>query len=174
MTRSRAHAVLRLVAGLGAMPTLILASVASSAQAAPPERTFFTDEQTYVMEDLCDFPITVTSVFPDTRRVDFFDRDGVLTRTTFHIVEQDTFTANGRTLEGLPYRFSSVLEYDATGTDVTSAYARGLVVRVPLPDGSEFHAAGRVDFSQQLDDFVSVPDSGSSRNADAFCAALEG
>jgi len=83
---------------------LAVAGSAGPALAAPPVRDFFTDTQTRVVKDLCPFDITVVATFPDTRQVDFYSRDGVLRRTTYHIIEQDTFTANGKTLEGTPYR----------------------------------------------------------------------
>ena len=152
--------------------------VAGPALATPPVRHFFPDTQTRVVEGLCGFPVTVVATFPDTRQVDFYSRDGVLTRTTYHIIEQDTFTAVdsdgnpiGPTLEGSPYRFRTVLNFDATG-EITSAYGSGHHVSVPLPDGSTFLVAGRVDFLQQAGDFVYVPDSGVSKNAAVFCAAL--
>ena len=159
----------RLVAVGSAVATS--ACMAFPAQGVPPERTFFQDQQTNVVSDLCGFDITVRSTFPGTRQVDFYDQDGALTRTTYHVVEQDTFTANGKTLEGSPYRFNSVLTFGADG-EITSAHGSGLAVKVPLPDGNTFLAAGRVDFFQQEGDFIFVPDSGTSKNRDAFCAAL--
>jgi hypothetical protein len=145
--------------------------VVSPALAAPPKRDFFTDQQTRVVESVCPFPVTVVATFPGTRQVDFYSRDGVLKRTAYHIVEQDTFTANGKTLVGVPYRFRTVANFNESG-EVTSAYGTGHHVRVPLPDGRTFFVAGRVNFLQQVNDFVWVPDSGASKNAAAFCAAL--
>ena len=168
----RLYAALAITAGL----TAGLTAITAPAHGVPPERTVLEPNvQVNVVSDLCAFPVTVTSTFPHTRKVDFYDSEGALTRTTYHILEQDAFTnpETGTTLQGLPYRFTSVLSFDDDG-GITSAYASGHHVRVPLPDGSTFLAAGRVDFFQQGGDFVSVPDSGTSKNADAFCAALAG
>ena len=146
-------------------------AAAAPAHAAPPERDFFTDQQTRTVTSLCPFKVGLVATFPDTRQVDFRDRNGVLRRTTYHIVEQDTFTANGKTLVGTPYRFRTVINFDKAG-EIISAYGTGHHVRVLLPDGSTFVVAGRVDFLAQVNDFVFTPTSGSSKNVAGFCAAL--
>ena len=48
----------------------------------------------------------------------------------------------------------------------------GMVSRVPLPDGSIFRAAGRIDFVAHSLEFVAVPDWGTPVNTAALCAAL--
>jgi hypothetical protein len=47
-------------------------------------------------------------------------------------------------------------------------------VRSLLPDGSTFFSAGRVDMLASGLSFVTVPDVGTTRGGDAFCAALAG
>ena len=59
--------------------------------------------------------------------------------------------------------------------EVTHVYASGLVERVPLPDGTVFLSAGRLDFAAHPgSEFRIVPDVGRSGNVAAFCAALAG
>jgi hypothetical protein len=68
-----------------------------------------------------------------------------VTRIKDHVVEQDVFSANDETLTGLPFTFNiQVLFEDG---EVTHVYASGLVERVPLPDGTVFLSAGRLDFA---------------------------
>jgi hypothetical protein len=52
---------------------------------------------------------------------------------------------------------------------VTASWDNGVVARVPLPDGSMFVAAGRLDTSTGQ-----PPDAGASGNIAGFCAALSG
>jgi hypothetical protein len=58
--------------------------------------------------------------------------------------------------------------------DLVKAHASGVLEKVRLPDGSTFMAAGRVDFLAATADFIVEPDSGVSKNLDAFCDALSG
>ena len=104
-------------------------------------------------------------------RLSFFDQNGDLTRIIEHGVEQDTYTANGRSLEGLPYTFNVQAYFDETGQP-ERVYTSGVVSRVPLPDGSVFRAAGRIDFVAHSFEFVPAPDWGTPVNTAALCAAL--
>ena len=89
-----------------------------------------------------------------------------------HQVEQDTFTANGKTLTGIPFTFNLTFRVDSNG-DVTSAVATGLVEKIVLPDGSLFVSAGWVDFEDHPGvGFLLSPDRGNPGNVAGFCAAL--
>jgi hypothetical protein len=117
-------------------------------------------------------PIDDTATFVGTETT-FYDQSGEVTRIQIHNVEQDVFSANGQTLTGLPFTFNlRVLFEDG---EVTHVYASGLVERVPLPDGTVFLSAGRLDFAAHPgSDFRIVPDVGRSGDVAAFCAALAG
>jgi hypothetical protein len=148
--------------------TGVLARPAAATE--PTREPFGPDTDTFVVEDLCSFPVTITEISSGTVTA-FLDQNGALTRLHFYAVEQDTFTANGKSLTGLPYTFNlDVLFEDG---EVTHIYARGLGERVPLPDGSVFLSAGRVDFAAHPGSmFIIVPDVGRSGNVAALCAAL--
>jgi hypothetical protein len=95
-----------------------------------------------------------------------------LTRIFVHEVEQDTYTANGRTLVGTPFTFEEQVLFDSSG-NVTHHFASGLVEKIPLPDGSLFISAGRLDFTQHPGvQFILSPDMGHTGDLAAFCAAL--
>ena len=160
---------LRIVA-CGAASLVTLVGVASPAQAAHPVRETVVNTSTAVVTSLCSFPVTVT--FNATaERLSFYDESGALVRIAEHVLEQDTYTANGRTLEGLPYTYNVQARFDDAG-ELEHVYASGLVSRVPLPDGSVFRAAGRIDFVAHGFEFVPAPDWGTPVNTAAFCAAL--
>jgi len=147
-----------------------LAVFVSTAAADPPVISQKTSSVTNVMNGACSFPITVDSTMTETDR--FFFDDGVLTRANAHVVEQDSFSANGRSLVGVPYPFNLQAFFDANG-NITEEYADGVIERVPLPDGGVFQSDGRVDFGAQgFPSFSVVPDFGNARNLDGFCTAL--
>jgi hypothetical protein len=102
----------------------------------------------------------------------FSNNSGTLVRSQWHLVEQDTFSANGKTLVSLPYTFNGQMFYDSGGYPA-QIYTSGVSARVPLPDGSTFFSAGRIDWANHPNAaFVINPDYGHSGNLDAFCAAL--
>ena len=144
--------------------------LAQPAAATGPTRVPFEDTTTVVVEDICSFPVTITSTVVGTETT-FYDQTGAVTRIQIHVVEQDVFSANGESLTGLPYTFNiRVLFEDG---EVTHVYASGLVARVPLPDGTVFLSAGRLDFAAHPgSEFRIVPDVGRSGDVAAFCAAL--
>jgi hypothetical protein len=146
--------------------------LAHPAAAVEPTRVPIDDTDTFVVEDICDFPVTITATLVGTETT-FYDQSGEVTRIQIHVVEQDVFTANGETLTGLPYTFNlQVLFEDG---EVTHVYASGVVARVPLPDGTVFLSAGRLDFvAHPGAEFRIVPDVGRSGDVAAFCAALAG
>ena len=58
------------------------------------------------------------------------------------------------------------------GTPVCLAPLTGGLARVPLPDGTVFKSAGRVDLTQPGIDVFIVPDTGRPLDLAPFCAAL--
>jgi hypothetical protein len=164
MRRFRLLILLSLLALTG---TAILAQPAAAIE---PTRAPIDGTITSTIDDICSFPVTITATFAGTETT-FYDQGGEVTRIKDHIVEQDVFSANGESLTGLPFTFNlQVLFEDG---EVTHVYASGVVERVPLPDGTVFHSAGRLDFAAHPgSDFRIVPDVGRSGDVAAFCAAL--
>ncbi|HEV8105078.1 MAG TPA: hypothetical protein VGP69_15210 [Gaiellaceae bacterium] len=156
---------------IGLVAAVVLAAFAPMAAADPPVITQKTSSLTTVLTGACAFPITVDATMTETDRF-FSDQNGVLTMANANVTEQDSFSANGKSLTGLPYSFSLHAVFDSSG-NITQLYADGVVERVPLPDGSVFQSAGQVNFGAQgFPDFSVTPDAGSARNLDGFCAAL--
>ncbi len=145
---------------------------ALSALADRPTRIPFTDVTVSgVLTDVCAFPVNVDATISGTE-TDYVDQSGTVTRIFVHEVEQDTFTANGRTLMGTPFTFNVEVLFDSNG-NVTHIFASGLVETIPLPDGSLFVSAGRLDFTQHPGvQFLLSPDMGHTGDLAAFCAAL--
>jgi hypothetical protein len=75
-----------------------------------------------VVTDVCAFPINVDGTISGTE-TDYVDESGALTRIFVHEVEQDTYTANGRTLVGTPFTFNEQVLFDSSG-NVTHHFAR--------------------------------------------------
>jgi hypothetical protein len=124
-----------------------------------------------VLTDVCAFPVNVDSTISGTE-TDYVDQSGALTRIFTHQVEQDTFTANGRTLVGDPFTAEFHVLLDSGGS-VVHSYGTGLFETILLPDGSRFHSAGRADFTQHPGvGFLLSPDMGNPGNIEGFCAAL--
>jgi hypothetical protein len=163
---------LRLLILLSLLTLSATGILAQPAAAVEPTREPIDDTITSVVEDICSFPVTITATIVGTETT-FYDESGEVTRQQIHVVEQDIFSANGETLTGLPFTFNiQVLFEDG---EVTHVYASGLVERVPLPDGTVFLSAGRLDFAAHPGaEFRIVPDVGRSGDVAAFCAALAG
>ncbi len=88
------------------------------------------------------------------------------------MVEQDTFTANGKTLVGLPFTFNMENRTDSSGTWILGT-ATGIAEKVPLPDGSLFISAGQIIWaSHDGASFILSADRGNPGNVAGFCAAL--
>ena len=162
----------RLLALLSLLALSATGILAHPAAAVEPTREPIDDTITSVVEDICSFPVTITATIVGTETT-FYDQSGEITRLQIHVVEQDVFSANGETLIGLPFTFNlQVLFEDG---EVTHVYASGVVERVPLPDGTVFLSAGRLDFAAHPGaEFRIVPDVGRSGDVAAFCAALAG
>jgi hypothetical protein len=158
--------------GLAVLTLIVCSGVfATTAAADKPIVTTYTSTLSAVLTDVCSFPITVDSS-ATIRETDFVDRSGAVTRILLHVVEQDVFTANGNSLTGIPFTFSLDVLFDSEG-NVTHVFASGVVERVPLPDGSLFITAGRVDFvAHGSPPFLIFPDVGATVNLEGFCAAL--
>jgi hypothetical protein len=74
----------------------------------------------------------------------FYDNDGVLRKRISEGTEQDTFSANSKTLVSDRYHFTFVLEFDENGVRV-AYHESGFAERLQLPGGGVFIVAGRVD-----------------------------
>jgi len=155
-----------------AVVTLSAAVFVSAAAAAQPTKIDFPPAtSTSTITGVCAFPVSVSFTASGTE-TDFVDQSGALTRIHVHIVEQDVFSANGKTLTGLPFTFNIDVLFDSSG-NLTHVYASGEVSRVPLPGGSVFHTAGRADFVLHPGvDFLLQPDRGAQGDVAGFCAAL--
>jgi hypothetical protein len=155
---------------VGAAAALTLGATVATAGPAiaeKPTREFVSVTNTVVLDDLCEFPVTLTAVLSGYGT---FSADGGT--EFYHVTEEDTFTANGKTLTSLPYTFDLHATLDEDG-NYEHFITTGQVVVVPVSQGVTFRAAGRFDFIDHGDvEFVWVPDSGTSMNQDAFCAAL--
>jgi hypothetical protein len=160
----------RLLVLLSLLALSVTGVLAQPAAAVEPTRVPIDDTITFEVTDICDFPVTITATLVGTETT-FYDQSGEVTRQQIHVVEQDVFTANGETLTDLPYTFNLQILFE--DGEVTHIYASGVVARVPLPDGTVFLSAGRLDFAAHPgSDFRIVPDVGRSGNVAAFCAAL--
>jgi hypothetical protein len=143
----------------------------SVALADKPTKTEFTLNGSGELAGVCNFTISIESIVTITA-TDFFNLNGVWTRSSWHIVEQDTFKANGKTLVGIPFTYNAQWLVDSSG-NMTLAYAIGITEKVPLPDGSLFISAGRIDYASHPGaPFMLSPDKGNPGNVAGFCAAL--
>jgi hypothetical protein len=143
-----------------------LAAVSAAAATGPPNR-FTTPDQTTTL-NVCDFDVTVT-IHQENAVMFFYDADGDLTMLLNHVTEQDTFSANGKTLVGDPYVYNFQVLFDANG-DVTHIYASGIAEKLVFPNGTVFLSAGRIDWVTHDVSFLLAPDVGVSGDVDAFCA----
>jgi hypothetical protein len=156
------------------MLTLVLSVLGVSTSAAladSPVKYQFTLNDPGILTDTCSFPV---NIYPNTlvTAMDFFDKNGALIRTEGFAVEQDMFTANGKTLYSVVYKYNGQFLYDSSG-NFSHVYVNGPAVKVPLPDGSLFIAAGRSDFMAHPGaSFILTPDKGNPGNIAGFCAAL--
>jgi hypothetical protein len=155
---------------LFALTALALTTSPASANAPTTTPLNFAFTGTVPADALCPFDVDISAVGTGTER-DYTDRDGRLTRIEFHFVEQDTFSANGHVLVGDPFVNVQHGQFDENGNLIHFCEV-GVIERVPLPHGTAFLSAGRVDFVDHGFSFVFIPDRGHSGNLEAFCAAL--
>lgn len=147
------------------------ALVPGSASAAQPVITHSTlDVGPLAITDVCSASITLSGhlVLSET---DYFDANGSPTRVYIHAVETDTFTGPAHSLVSEPYQYGTFFSLDADG-NIVSGQVAGVIVRIPLPDGSLFLSAGRVILHPNEPVFIFTPDLGRSANLSAFCGAL--
>jgi hypothetical protein len=159
----------RLLLAASAAATL-LALTAPASWAVEPVRGSYSIDATVEAADICPFPVTV-DIHVDATFTQYFDQAGNQTMWIEQDVERDVFSANGKTLTGLPFRLNSHFRNNPDGT-FASYYATGGVERVPLPDGSVFWSAGRIDWLSSGTNFMITPTTGHSGNVAGFCAAL--
>jgi hypothetical protein len=152
-----------------AVAVLGAAVLATYAAAGPPTKVSFDAPFTDTVSGICSFPLGVAGSFRGTE-TDFFDQSGELVRADLHVVEQDTWSANGKTLTGEPFTFNIFVSFE--DGQVTALLARGVAEKIPLPDGKLFISAGVVDFLAQGVPFTLRTDLGVTGDIDALCAAL--
>jgi hypothetical protein len=145
------------------------AVLATHAAAGKPTKVSFDSPFTDTVTGICSFPLGVTGSFRGTE-TDFFDQSGELVRTELHVVEQDTWSANGKTLTGEPFTFNIFFSFE--NGEVTAVLARGVAEKIRLPDGKLFISAGVIDFLAQGVPFSIRTDHGVTGDIDALCAAL--
>lgn len=156
-----------LVAAVAAWVALALPALA----VAPIKQEGVDRSGTAVLTGVCPFDVDVsfTNIATDTL---FFDKDGNLKRIHGHVAEQDVFSANGKTLEGLPYTFNVNVLFDPETGLPTNVFASGVISRVELPGGGLFLTAGRLDFITAGTGFVLQPEVGAQGDVAGFCEAL--
>lgn len=121
--------------------------------------------------DLCAFPIDFMGQVQLTEIL-IFDQNQSVQRVNQHWFQQDTFSANGKTLVGLPYTTNTQIIINDKG-ELVSMYSEGGIEKVPLPDGSIYLSAGRIDWLMHLGaGLVISADTGKPGDMAAFCAAL--
>ena len=161
--RTFAETILVALAGLGLM---LLPHTA--AEAAPGgNRTPVDQEGTFVVNDLCAFPVTISAHVVGSQTI-VETGNGSIYRS--HLVETDVFSANGNSVEG-SYPFEIQATFDQEG-NIVKAFQTGVIVRIPLPNGETFQVSGRADNLNALTDYISAPTHGVARNLDALCAYL--
>jgi len=165
MRQARIFVTAAVLAALGAIAVL-----APTAAAAPPVKSEFSFSDVGTIEGTCAFPLTVEAN-GSASEIDFFDNSGALTRTQLHATERTTFSAHGTSLTTVPFTYN----VDLSG-DFSAGFIIGVIAKVPLPDGSLFISAGRVDYAARgFPKFIDLtPDVGATVNLDKFCAALAG
>src|SRR5262249_19736746 len=135
---------------------LCVAAGSFSLLASPPVKQDIDITSQVVLLDICGFPVTIDFTVTGTL-TSFFDKSGNLVRVALETVEQDTFSANGKVLEGIPYPNNQEAFFDANG-NITHIYGSGIYAKMRLPDGSLFISAGRNDINSP--GWVISPDRG--------------
>jgi hypothetical protein len=164
---------MRRLRNISAVVTLLVFGAASvpAALGVAPTKTPITFSDTTTLTGVCPFEITVESDVTLTL-LEFVDTNGNVTRWLARVVEQNTFTANGKSLTSLPHTFELMALFDDSGA-FTHFFEQGVLARIVLPDGSLFLTAGRVDFVPHgSPSFLFTPDAGTAGNVAGFCAAL--
>ncbi len=143
----------------------------SSAKAAQPVKFSGTISGTEVLTGIAPFPITVEYVATVTE-IDYFDSSGALVRIYNHSVEQDIFSANGKTLVGEPYTYNIEYVFDSSG-NLIRMDSNGIASKVRLPGGGLFQSSGQVDWlAHPGQGWILLTDKGSCVNLEGLIAAL--
>jgi hypothetical protein len=144
---------------------------ASAFAAAPTKTTFSAMDIPATLTGVCSFDVAVSTDVSGFE-IDDTDQSGALTRAYLHTTEQDTYSANGKTITGEPFTYNLDVRFDSAG-EVTHVYASGVTARIVLPSGTLFLSAGRADFTQHPGvTYLLSPDVGNPGDVAAFCAAL--
>jgi hypothetical protein len=141
-----------------------------TAGAAAPTKSHFDFSNSTSITDICPFSIHLEARASVEDFV-FTNASGDITKIIDHAVEHDTFSAHGTTIRTASYHYALHVLFDDAG-NLLHLYATGVVVRMRLPDGTPFSAAGRVDFLNSMGPFTRAPVVGHSGNVAAFCQAL--
>jgi hypothetical protein len=145
---------------------------ATGAAAARPLKESFGGPSQSTNTTLCGFSIEIETQSSGFQTI-HFNEAGSPVRFQAHITAQDTFTANGVTLVGEKYR--TMIKGRIANGELVEVIGSGVLEKVRLADGTIFMGAGRVDFLAAEAGgvfFVVDPDSGVSKNLDAFCDTL--
>jgi hypothetical protein len=147
-------------------------ALAATAAATPPQHFDFSG--TFTANDItgiCPFPIDLTSEEIATG-TNYYDASGNLVRVRIQFRRVlDTFSANGHTLNGLPY--TANLQLDFENGQLTRISGSGGFEKVVLPDGTIWHTAGHTFNSVNVTTpIILLTDVGRSDDINAFCAAL--
>jgi hypothetical protein len=150
----------------------VAGALASSAFAAAPTKTSFSFTGIpATLTGVCSFDVALSADVSGFE-IDYTDQSGALTRIYDHVTEQDTFSANGKSITGQPYTTDVETLFDSSG-NVTHVYGSGVAERLVLPSGTLFLSAGRSDFTLHPGvAFLLSPDVGNPGDVAAFCAAL--
>ena len=152
------------------LAVMAVASLAETAEANTVIRDSVNVTFAVSVTNLCSFPVTITGTETGTR-TRYFDNAGVKFMAIFQLTEQDTFSANGVSITGLPYSF--MLERDFTNGVFTSQVATGEQEKLVLPNGTLFVSAGFLDFLAQGGGIDGLsPEHGVTGDIGALCAAL--
>jgi hypothetical protein len=151
------------LAGLG----LTLVPISSADAAKGGNRTPVDQEGTFVVHDLCAFPVAISAHVVGSQTVVDTGHGSII---RVHLDETDVYSANGNTVEG-SYTFEIQITLDSDG-NVVKGFQTGVIVRVPLPTGETFSVTGRADTLNAQTDYISAPTHGVTRNLDALCAYL--
>jgi hypothetical protein len=143
---------------------------APAAQAAKPTMSQFEFTNSTSVTDICPTPFHL-EVHALVKETVFTNASGDVTRIIDRATEHDTFSGHGTTIRTASYHYTIHVLFDDAG-NLVHAYATGTVVRMRLPDGTLFNAAGRVDVANSSGPFTITPDVGHSGNLAAFCDAL--
>ena len=149
---------------------LIAAAWVPIAQAAPPTHSHFEFTNSTTVTAICPTPFHLEARASVDETV-FTNASGDVTRITDRATEHDIFSAHGTSIRTASYHYTIHVLFNDAG-DLLHAYATGTVVRMRLPDGTLFNAAGRVDVANTSGPFTITPDVGHSGNLAAFCDAL--